>query len=125
MSNHVDRFYAAVSVIAGHGNMKQRLVCAFEEHLAIIENDELPRAVRGDFAKLRGLMSGVEPLNGEGHIRATVRKMSVAEAEECSHRMLDIYVELVRLHGELPDTAPISIGEPPRVPPFLIKNLNS
>ena len=33
MSNHVDRFYATVSVVASHGNIKQRLVAAFEEHL--------------------------------------------------------------------------------------------
>ena len=70
MSNHVDRFYAAVSAVAGHGDIKQRLISAFEEHLAIIENDELPVVIRQDFIALRNLMTGVEPLNGEGRIRA-------------------------------------------------------
>lgn len=125
MSNHVDRFYAAVSVIASHGNIKQRLVAAFEEHLAVIEDEDLPVVVREKFAELRAMMTGVEPLNGEGHIRATVRKMSVPETDECSRRMLDLYTELVTLGDGAREAAPIAIGDQPRVPPFLVKTLNS
>ena len=124
MSNHVDRFYAAITVVASHGNIKQRLVAAFEEHLAAIEDEELPVAIREKFAELRSLMTGVEPLNGEGHIRATVRKMSVPEADECSRRMLDLYTELLNLSDGIAET-PINIGEQPRIPPFLLKSLNS
>ena len=124
MSNHVDRFYAAVTVIASHGNIKQRLVAAYEEHLAIIEDEELPVAVREKFAELRSLMTGVEPLNGEGHIRATVRKMSVVEADECSRRMLDLYTDLVNLADSIVETT-INIGDQSRIPPFLLKSLNS
>ena len=75
MSNHLIRFYAAVSALAGHGNIKQRLIHAFEENLSIIEDDELPVVVKQTFADLRKMMSGVDPLNGEGRIRATVRKI--------------------------------------------------
>ena len=125
MSNHVDRFYAAVSVIVAHGNIKQRLMSAFEDHLALIENDELPVAIKEDFAELRSMMTGVEPLNGEGHVRATVRKMSIVEADECARKMLQVYTRLVRLDGDVEDLTPISIGDKPRVPPFLVKNLNS
>jgi hypothetical protein len=32
MSYHVDRFYAAVSVLSGHGHIKQRLIKAYEEN---------------------------------------------------------------------------------------------
>ena len=74
MSNHVDRFYAAVSVVASHGDIKQRLVTAFEDHLDTIEDAELPIQIREAFIELRRRMTGVEPLNGEGHIRATVRR---------------------------------------------------
>ncbi|MGI9260624.1 MAG: hypothetical protein ACR2QR_01240 [Woeseiaceae bacterium] len=124
MSNHVDRFYAAVSVVASHGNIKQRLISAFEEHLAEIEDVELPRSVREKFIKLRAMVTGVEPLNGEGHIRATVRKMSVDEADACSRKMLDLYTDMVHLEGDL-DESPINIGDQPRIPPFLVKSLNS
>ena len=57
MSNHVNRCYAAVSVPAGHGHIKQRLVKAYEENLAVIENEDLPLAVKQSFADLRHLMS--------------------------------------------------------------------
>ena len=50
MSNHVDRFYAAVSVIVSHGNIKQRLISAFEDHLSIIEDEELPVFIREKFS---------------------------------------------------------------------------
>lgn len=126
MSNHVDRFHAAVSVIVSHGNIKQRLVSAFEDNLAAIDGTDLPAAVRDKFAELRRLMTGVEPLNSEGHIRATVRKMSMVEADDCAHRMLEIYTELSRLDHSQESAEPIHIGsEPPRVPAFLVKNLNS
>ena len=124
MSNHVDRFYAAVSVIVSHGNIKQRLISAFEDHLSIIEDEELPVFIRDKFNELKSMMTGVEPMNGEGYIRATVRKMSVPEADACAHKMLSIYTDLVN-QGEIGDVTPISIGEKPRIPPFLIKSLNS
>ena len=126
MSNHVDRFYAAVSVIVSHGNIKQRLISAFEENLAAIEDPELPVAVREKFSALRRRMTGVEPMNGEGHIRATVRKMSTIEADDCAHQMLDIYTQLSRFDPASTDAEPIHIGgDPARIPPFLVKNLNS
>lgn len=124
MSNHVDRFYAAVLVVASHGNIKQRIIAAFEDNLADIDDANLPSAVRNKFIELRAMVTGVKPLNGEGHIRATVRKMSVVEADECSRKMLDLYTDLIHLEGEL-EESPINIGEQTRIPPFLVKSLNS
>ena len=34
MTDHVDCFYAALNVLVGHGHVKQRLIEAYEEHLA-------------------------------------------------------------------------------------------
>ncbi len=124
MSNHVDRFYAAVSVVASHGNIKQRIIAAFEDNLADIDDTNLPSAIRNKFIELRAMVTGVKPLNGEGHIRATVRKMSVVEAEKCSRKMLDLYTDLVHLEGEF-EESPINIGDQARIPPFLVKSANS
>ena len=33
MINHVDRFQAAVTVLAGNGHIKQRLIKAYDENL--------------------------------------------------------------------------------------------
>lgn len=122
MSNHVKPFYAAVTVLVGHGEIKQRLINAFERHLADIENELLPVVIRPDFAKLRKIMTGVEPLNGEGRVRATVRKMSVHEADRCAKRILDIYAEVVRLEDELEEIIAPLVDEQPVVPAFLVKS---
>lgn len=121
MSNDVDRFYAAVAMLAAHGDIKQRLVRAFEDHLGAVELDELPVAIKENFAEMKSLMTGVEPLNGEGHVRATVRKMSVPEADHCAKLMVNLYADMLRF-GEEKKTAPKRSNEKPVLPPFLVKS---
>ena len=121
MSNHVDRFYSAVKVLAGHGPIKQRLTKAFENNLAEIDDVELPHAVKQSFAKLRKVMSQVDPLNGEGAICASVRKMSVEEADECAHQMIRIYADMIRHEDDLQEALPLRIEDQPVVPSFLAK----
>ncbi len=122
MSNHVNRFYAAVSVLAGHGHIKQRLVKAYEDNLAVIEDEDLPIAVKQSFADLRHMMSRVDPLKGEGPIRASVRKMSVEEADECAHKIIDLYTDMIRYSGNVQERLPTPIGDQPAVAPFLVKS---
>ncbi len=122
MSNHLNQFYGAVSALAGHGNIKQRLMVAFEDHLALIEADEMPIAVKQSFADLRQMMSGVDPLNGEGRIRATVRKMSVIEADECAQKMIDLYSDIIRFEDQTQESLPLRLGDQPLLPPFLVKS---
>ena len=123
MSNHAQRFYAAVSVMAGHGNIKQRLIQAYEENLAIIDDHELPIAIRQSFADLRNMLSQVAPLNGEGRIRASVRKMSVIDADACAMKMLEIYGDIIRFEDSAREAMPLTSGEKPSIPPFLVKSL--
>ncbi len=120
MSNHVNRFYAAVSVLASHGDIKQRLVKAYEENLAVIEVEDLPIAVNQSFADLRHMMSRVDQVKREGRIRASVRKMSVKEADECAHKMIDLYRDMIRYSDNA--QKPLPIGDQPAVPPFLVKS---
>jgi len=121
MSNHVNRFYAAVSVLAGHGYIKQRLVKAYEENLAVIEVEDLPIALKQSFADLRHMMSRVDPVKAEGRIRASVRKMSVKEADECAHKIIDLYRDMIRYSDNAQEPLPMQIGDQPAVPPFLVK----
>ncbi len=123
MSNHVNRFYTAVSVLAGHGRIKQRLVLAYEENLAVIEDEDLPIAVKQSFADLRHMMSRVDPvIKREGRIRASVRKMSVGEADECAHKMIDLYRDMIRYSDNAQEPLPLQIGDRPAVAPFLVKS---
>ncbi len=122
MSYHVDRFYAAVSVLAGHGHIKQRLIKAYEDNLGEISEDELPTSVKKTFSNLKHQMHRVSPLNGEGPICASVRKMSVHEASECAVSVVSLYGELVRLNHGDDMVLPLDGQEPDVVPPFLVKS---
>ncbi len=121
MSNHVNSFYAAVSVLAGRGRIKQRLVKAYEENLAVIEDEDLPDAVKQSFADLRHMMSWVDPVvKREGRIRASVRKMSIGEADECAHKMIDLYGDMIRYSDNAQQ--PLQIVDRPAVPSVSVKS---
>ena len=122
MSYHVDRFYAAVSVLAGHGHIKQRLIKAYEENLGEISEDELPTSLKEAFSDLKQQMYRVSPLNGEGPICASVRKMSVDEASECAVSVVSLYGELARLDDRADVVLPLDGQDPEVVPPFLVKS---
>ncbi len=120
MSDDVNRFYAAVSVLGGHGHIKQRLVKAYEENLAVIEDEDLPIAVKQSFEDLRHMMNRVDPVKLEGRIRASVRKMSVAEADECAHKMIDLYRDMIRYSENAQQ--PLKIVDRPPVPPVSVNS---
>lgn len=124
MTNHVNRFYAAVSVLAGDGHIKQRLIRAYQDNLAEIEDDELPIAVRESFSELTKRMHNVAPLNGEGPIRASVRKMSCPEAGECAVSVFALYTEMQRHADSGQEDLPFSQDDPKVAPPFLVKSVS-
>ena len=123
MTDHVDRFHAALLVLVGHGHIKQRLIKAYEDYLVEIHEDELPIPMRQPFADLRHDMHRVSPLNGEGPICASVRKMSLTEASECAGRIVALFGELARQGDDGQVTLPLGDGEEVRVPPFLVKSV--
>ena len=122
MSYHVDRFYAAVSVLAGHGHIKLRLIKAFEDNLVDISEDELPITVKEQYADLKRQMFRVAPLNGEGPICASVRKMSVDEASECAVALLALYREIVCGTDAVDPALALEAKEIDPLPPFLVKS---
>jgi len=123
MTNYVARFHAALTVLAGHGHIKQRLIKAYEDYLADINEDVLPVAVQETFAELCRQMHGVAPLNGEGPIRASVRKMSFQQASECAASVVTLFGEIARLQDIAPGSLPLTELDESRVPPFLVKSL--
>lgn len=123
MTYHVDRFYAAVSVLAGDGHIKQRLIKAYRENLDDIVEDDLPRELKQSFRDLRSRLHCVAPLNGEGPVCASVRKMSVQDASECAAAVVSLYGEVIRQAENLQDPLPLS-GGTDEVPPFLVKSVS-
>lgn len=122
MTYHVDRFFAAVSVLAGHGHIKQRLIRAYEDNLVDISEDELPASLKRAFSELKSQMYRVTPLNGEGPICASVRKMSITEASQCAVSVVNLYAEIAGLRDSVPHSLPIDTDERVGVPPFLVKS---
>jgi hypothetical protein len=123
MTNHVERFHAALTVLAGHGHIKQRLIKAYEDNLVAIDEDELPISLQQSFADLKRQMYGVTPLNGEGPICASVRKMSFDEASECAARVVTLFGKMSRLQDDTQTDLPLLDYEETRVPPFLVKSV--
>ena len=123
MTNHVDRFYSAVTVLAGDGHIKQRLTEAYIRHITGMHGSELPPQLQEKFGELRQKMHSVAPQNGEGAIRASVRKMSAQDATECALILLDLYTGMIRL-GVKGKRRPAE--EPaPVVPAFLVKSASA
>ena len=124
MTSHVDRFYAAVSVLAGDGHIKQRLTRAYQDNLADIEDNELPDELKKSFLDLRDKLHQVTPLKGEGPICASVRKMSACEASECATEVVSLYGEIIRCGSPLSDVVPLKDQEQEPVPPFLVQSVS-
>lgn len=122
MLHHVDRFHAAITVLAGHGHIKQRLIKAYEDNLSEISDDELPVALKQRFSDIRHQMTRVTPANGEGAVCASVRKMSIEEASECAAALVAFYSEIMKLGDS--DDALLTVEGPGGdvVPPFLVKS---
>ena len=122
MSHHVNRFFAAVSVLVAHGPIKQRLIRAYEDNLVSIEEDDLPVAVQKSFARLRRMMHSVAPANGEGPICASVRKMSKVQADDCAELIVEMYGSVIRSEDNIGSALSISGKEQAGIPPFLVKS---
>lgn len=101
MAHPVDRFGTALAVLAGHGHIKMRLIKAFEDNLTDIDDELLPKPVCRSFQDLRRRLTAVAPLNGEGPICASVRKMSITEADECARIIVGLYGEILQTEPDV------------------------
>lgn len=124
MTDHVDCFYAAIAVLAGHGHIKERLITAYENHLDTVCEEDLPVVTQEPFAELRDEMHRVAPLNGEGPVCASVRKMSVQEASACAASIVELCREVARYDSAAQahtTAAADAVANDEPVPPFLVK----
>jgi hypothetical protein len=100
MSSAWESLLAATLVLASAGPMKQRLLEAYNAHLAQLSDEDLPRELRDDYGELARQMSYIRPLRGETAVQATVRKMSDAEAGTCAQRIVRMLATLARIQGQ-------------------------
>jgi len=115
MCHVADKFYAAVRALAAEGPVKQRLICAYVDHLESLAEGDVPEAIRPRFEALRKAMSAVPPTEKETAVQVSVRKMSLAEAGRLTRSILAMFAELVRVKstGER-----LNSGDAARAPAF-------
>ena len=116
MNTTLDKFRGAALSLARSGSIKDRLTDAYRNHLAFVDESELPIELVEEFRAVSYALNRERPLlRGEDTFRATVRKMSSTEADEVAS-------SVVRLFGEMsrePATASVT-RKPPKSLPQII-----
>ncbi len=112
----VQRFAEAVRTLIGDGPIKQRLTQAYAENLADLADSELPMALRTDFADLQVALNRVPPAGNETRVRASVQKMSPAEASDHAATIVKLYVDL---QNNLERAEPLKVVVPQKAPRYL------
>ena len=101
MSNAFESFFAATAMLVSANPIKHRLLEAYRQHLATVDQEQLPKEIRDEFSSLATCMCSVRPLRGETAIQATVRKMSDAEAGLKATQIVNMLQVMVRTQGQL------------------------
>ena len=96
MSNAWENFFAATAMLASAGPIKQRLAEAYRQHLAPLDEEELPKEIRDEFSSVASSMQCVRPMRGESAVQATVRKMSEIEADRLATRIVNMLGVIAR-----------------------------
>lgn len=119
MSHLAERFEAAVLQLTADGPVKQRLTRAYSEHLEGLQAEELPQGIVAIYEDLDAALHRVGASGNETRTRASVRKMSTAEAARYAASIVSMYGQLLR-HGER--TEPLKVVEPSSrsVPAYLV-----
>ena len=91
-----ESLHKATLELAKSTALKQRLTDAFTRHLLDLSLHDMPGEVREDFEALRQSITRVRPQHGECPVAATVRKMSIGEADACAARIVALLDTLHR-----------------------------
>jgi hypothetical protein len=97
MSTTLDKFRGAALSLARSGAIKDRLTDAYRNHLSLVDESELPIELVEEFRALSYALNRERPLlRGEDTFRATVRKMSIQEADEVASSVVRLFGEMSR-----------------------------
>lgn len=97
MSTTLDKFRDAALSLARSGSIKDRLTDAYRNHLAFVDESELPIELVEPFRAVNQALNRERPLlRGEDTFRATVRKMSSLEADQVASCVVRLYGEMSR-----------------------------
>jgi hypothetical protein len=107
MSTAWEQLEGAALSLARSAPIKERLTDAFRNHLALVNAEELPDALREEFRACHDALTRERPLRGEDAVRATVRKMSNQQADEVACSVVRLFAAMAReAPGEMPLATP-------------------
>ena len=87
-------FDGAVRILVGAGPVKQRLIDAWRQHLAPLQEKDVPDGLRPRLQTLRAAMHAAHPTGGMSAPEVSVRKMSDKDAASHAVRVLEMYAQL-------------------------------
>jgi hypothetical protein len=91
-------FHFATLELVRSTPIKQRLVCAYRRHLASLKESDIPSEVRESYGQVMRSLCGVAPLRGEDAVAASVRKMSIQDADDCAAQIVEIFGLMCKMH---------------------------
>ncbi len=96
MSTAWEQLEGAALSLARSGPIKERLTDAYRNHLALVNAEELPDALRAEFRACHDALTRERPLRGEDAVRATVRKMSNQQADDVACSVVRLFAAMAR-----------------------------
>ncbi|MGH8131366.1 MAG: hypothetical protein ACRES3_10985 [Steroidobacteraceae bacterium] len=100
-----ESLHKATLELAKPSALKQRLTDAYSRYLIDLSPTEMPGELRQDFEALHQCMTRIRPQRGETAVAATVRKMSIGEADACAARIVALLGAVHRVAASAPPKA--------------------
>ena len=97
MASLSERLEAAALLLAGSEPIKDRLGKAWSTHLADLETRDFPRDVRDEFERLGDVLRRERALPGDTVLKASLRKLSNAEASRYASLIIRAYGQVAAL----------------------------
>jgi hypothetical protein len=106
------RFHAAALDLARSGTVKERLQRAYRQHLADLDENQLPPELRAEFASLVRTLTREKPMRGEDALAATIRKLSNSDSDKIAGTLVELFGRLSRLSDGEADDTPLAAAAP-------------
>lgn len=90
-SSLTHKLETAVTILVGHGALKDRLALAYADCLEQLDEQDLPIEVQDEFAQMTQAMHRARALPGDNIVRASIRKLSNEEAQRYAALVLRMY----------------------------------
>jgi hypothetical protein len=117
MASLSERLEAAAFALAGCEPIKDRLAIAWSAHLSDLEARDFPRDVRDEFEELFKALSRERALAGDTVLKASLRKLSTAEASRYAKLIVRTYGHVAAMKSSQVQILPRAV---PQVAKFLV-----